>query len=162
MTEQLDKEVQAIKAVLTALEPLPADIRTNVLDYVTRRLRIVVGPASNAPSFETPAMEREAQPPASAIHIEKFKEQKKPKSANEMAAVVAYYLGNLAPAQQRKATVNSKDIETHFKIANFPLPKQVRVTLQNARNAGYFDSVGDGEYKLNAVGHNLVAHNLPP
>ena len=164
MTEQLDKEVQAIKSVLAALEPLAPDVRANVLDYVIRRLRVVIGPLSPLGSQEAAAAtlpERAVQPSRVGIHIEKFKEEKQPKSANEMAAVVAYYLANLASQPQRKATVNSKDIETYFKIANFPLPKQIRVTLQNARNAGYFDSVGDGEYKLNAVGHNLVVHNLP-
>ncbi len=78
-----------------------------------------------------------------------------------MAAIVAYYLMNIAPHDKRKETINQKDIVTQFKIASFPLPRQVRVTLQNAKNAGYFDLVGDGEYKLNAVGHNLVAHSMP-
>jgi len=52
-------------------------------------------------------------------------------------------------------------VETYFKIASFPLPQQLRMTLPNAKNAGYFDLAGDGEYKLNAVGHNLVAHSMP-
>jgi hypothetical protein len=78
-----------------------------------------------------------------------------------MAALVAYYLGNLAPEGQQKATVNTQDIETYFKIAKFPLPEQIRVTLQNARNAGYLDPAGEGAYKLNAVGHNLVVHSMP-
>ena len=78
-----------------------------------------------------------------------------------MAALVAYYLANVVPVSDRKQTVSAKDVETHFKIAGFPLPKAVRVTLQNARTAGYFDSAGEGEYRLNAVGHNLVVHNLP-
>lgn len=44
------------------------------------------------------------------LHIKTFKEQKKPRSANEMAAVVAYYLGNVTAAGQRKGTVNQRDI----------------------------------------------------
>ena len=78
-----------------------------------------------------------------------------------MAAVVAYYLANVAAPGERKERVTQKDIETHFKIAHFPLPQHPRVTLPNAKNAGYFDLVGYGEYKLNAVGHNLVAHSMP-
>ena len=35
------------------------------------------------------------------------------------------------------------------------------MTLPNAKSAGYFDAVGNGEYKLNAVGHNLVVHSMP-
>ena len=78
-----------------------------------------------------------------------------------MAALVAYYLSNVAPEQDQKKTVNQKDIETYFKMAEFPLPNQIRVTLPNAKAAGYFDAVGEGEYKLNAVGHNLVVHSMP-
>ena len=162
MTEAIDHEIAAIKAVLAALEPLDAGIRANVLDYVLKRLGIVTQPP--AISDATPPMP--APPPApafagGAIHIKALKEQKKPHSANEMAALVAYYLANVAQASDRKQTVSAKDVETHFKIAGFPLPKAVRVTLQNARTAGYFDSAGEGEYRLNAVGHNLVVHNLP-
>jgi hypothetical protein len=77
-----------------------------------------------------------------------------------MSALVAYYLSDLAPPQNRKRTINTKDLETYFKIADFPLP-DFRFTLNNAKAAGYFDAVGEGEYKLNAVGHNLVVHSLP-
>lgn len=36
------------------------------------------------------------------VHIKTLKDQKKPRSANEMAAVVAYYLKNMAPRTKRK------------------------------------------------------------
>jgi ABC-type tungstate transport system substrate-binding protein len=77
-----------------------------------------------------------------------------------MAAVVAYYLSELASPDKRKKRINAIDVETYFKIADFPLP-EIRFTLPNAKAAGYFNAVGDGEYELNAVGHNLVVHNLP-
>lgn len=162
MTEVIDQEIAAIKAVLAALEPLDAGIRANVLGYVLKRLGIATQP----PASLDATLPMPAPPPAppfsgGAIHIKALKEQKKPHSANEMAALVAYYLANVVPASDRKQTVSAKDVETHFKIAGFPLPKAIRVTLQNARTAGYFDSAGEGEYRLNAVGHNLVVHNLP-
>lgn len=167
MSEPVDQEVEAIKAVLTALAPLSERARASVLEYAMRRLGIPPIPSSALPT--TPIAESD-QPPvqvgasgtgSGAVHIKEFKEEKGPRSANEMAAVVAYYLENLAPHTDRKGTVNQKVIKTHFKIADFPLPRQVRMTLPNAKNAGYFDLVGDGEYRLNAVGHNLVAHSLP-
>ena len=80
---------------------------------------------------------------AAVTHIQQFKDDKKPRSANEMAAVVAYYLANLASAGSRKGAVTHRDIETHFKIAHFPLPQHPKATLPNAKNAGYFDLVGD-------------------
>ena len=83
------------------------------------------------------------------------------KESHTLALIVAYYLSNLAPEAGRKKTVDQKDMETYFKIAKFVLPKQIRATLPNAKAAGYFDSAGDGKYKLNAVGYNLVAHSMP-
>jgi hypothetical protein len=165
ISESLDKEIEAIRAVLAALAPLAPDARAGVLDYVLKRLGVsqslapattttgagsAAGPASVLDTTKTPA-----------THIKDIKSEKKPRSANEMAALVAYFLSNIVPHEQRKQTVNSKDMETYFKIAEFPLPEQIKATLPNAKNAGYFDLIGDGEYRLNAVGHNLVAHSMP-
>ncbi len=152
MGEPLDQEIEAIKAVLGALAPLSEKARASVIDYVTRRLDLT------SPTPKLVAVDDRLPP---AVHIKAFKEQKRPRSANEMAAVLAYFLANVAPQDQRKQTINHKDIETYFKIAAFPLPQHLRATLPNAKNAGYFDLIGGGEYKLNAVGHNLVAHNMP-
>lgn len=166
MSESIDQEVEAIKAVLTALAPLSEKARASVLDYVVKRLSVqplLANPQQGLAVGDTPAsrLVHQGAPGTGPVHIKTFKEGKRPRSANEMAALVAYYLANLAPPGEKKATLNQQDIETFFKIAGFPLPKQVRVTLQNAKNAGYFDLVGDGQYKLNAVGHNLVVHSMP-
>ena len=169
MAEHIDQEIDAIKAVLQALEPLRGDVRASVLGYVLQRLQIVLAPsvqtsASGAPgalkdataSSAEPGNEQQTQP----VHIKVLKEKKKPRSANEMAALVAYFLANLAPKTERKDRITTKDIETYFKIAEFPLTK-TQFTLPNAKGAGYLDAVGNGAYKLNAVGHNLVVHSLP-
>ena len=164
MSEPVDQEVEAIKTVLAALAPLSEKARASVLDYVVRRLSVPSLASVPAPPDRggIPALQSAGgESGESPVHIKQFKEEKGPRSANEMAALVAYYLANIAPPGGRKASVNHKDIETHFKIAGFPLPGHVRQTLPNAKNAGYFDHVGEGEYRLNAVGHNLVAHSLP-
>ncbi len=167
MSEAVDQEVEAIRAVLTALAPLSEKARTSVLEYVARRLGLPTVSSGGLPPPPSREGSQAAQhgggspPGADAVHIKQFKEAKGPHSANEMAAVVAYYLANVAPPEDRRGTVNQKTVETYFKIAGFPLPGHVRQTLPNAKNAGYFDLVGDGEYRLNAVGHNLVAHSLP-
>lgn len=165
MPEIVDKEIEAIRCVLDALTPLSGKARLSVIQYVTGRLDMSpVDTSQQASSPFPPGIQDsshagyEAAPPQ---HIKQFKEQKAPRSANEMAALVAYYLQNLAPVDERKKTITQKDIETYFKIASFPLPKQVRFTLVNAKNSGYFDPAGAGEYRLNAVGHNLVVHSMP-
>jgi len=160
MADHIDKEIEAIKVVLGVLEPLPSNIRVNVLQYVIGRLQIVLDVKqlgeSNTPAAPPPPPQQGAQ-----IHIKGFKEQKKPHYAVEMAAVAAFYLQNLAPSSERKDRISTRDLETYFKIAEFKLPTKPQFTLPNAKAAGYFDAVGNGEYKLNAVGHNLVAHSLP-
>lgn len=78
-----------------------------------------------------------------------------------MAATVAYYLTEVAPTSERKDEVDTEDMVKYFKQAGFPLPKAPRMLLTNAKNSGYFDSGTAGGYKLNPVGYNLVAHNLP-
>lgn len=166
MAEPTDPEIDAIKVVLSALSPLSEKARASVLDYVTRRLDLTarltsVEVSARADALPATAVGSAIAPDASVPHIKQFKQGKNPRSANEMAAVVAYYLANVAAPGQRKGTVNQADVETYFKIASFPLPKQLRVTLGNAKNAGYFDLAGEGEYRLNAVGHNLVAHGMP-
>lgn len=93
--------------------------------------------------------------------IRTLKEQKQPTSADEMACLVAYYLDTLAPPTERKKEISSKDLDKYFKQSGYRLPKRMPQVLVNARSSGYFDSTGDGKYKLNPVGHNLVVHNLP-
>lgn len=164
MPEDIDKEVNAIKAVLTALEPLRPEVRVSVIDYVVRRLQIhAEKEALGIASKEGVALLEEIRPErgASPTHIKALAEEKAPRSASEMAAIVAYYLENLAPPKERKDRITTKDINTYFKIANFPLPKKTQFTLPNAKGSGYLDAVGNGAYKLNAVGHNLVVHSLP-
>jgi hypothetical protein len=168
--ELIDKEIEAIKVVLRVLDPLPPDVRSSVLAYVRRRLQMPVDqiqhtPISGAQAPDAAAAVRSdaavVERPMMPTHIKALKEKKDPRSASEMAAVVGFYLANLAPQKDRKDRITTKDIDTYFKIAEFPLPKKTQFTLPNAKAAGYLDAVGNGEYKLNAVGHNLVVHSLP-
>jgi hypothetical protein len=137
---------------------------------VLQRLQVVLAPATQtlASGLSTSAVdvpgsriEETAEQRTSPIHIKDLKEQKKPRFAIEMAALVAYYLANVAPKSDRKDRITTKDIETYFKIAEFPLPEKTQFTLPNTKAAGYLDAVGNGEYKLNPVGYNLVVHSMP-
>jgi hypothetical protein len=51
-------------------------------------------------------------------------------------------------------------LQDAFRLARRPLPARTSFTLTNARNAGYLDSAGEGQFRLNAVGYNLVEHAL--
>lgn len=160
-----DRELDAIGAILGALEGLEGESIQRVLDYVFGRLSIArpssitVGqPVSVVPN---PPVNRETPHPSHQPSIRDLKEEKKPESSNQMAALVAYYLSEIAAAGERKEAINSSDLERYFKQAGFKLPKAIPQALPNAASAGYFDSVGHGLYRLNPVGYNLVAHGLP-
>lgn len=163
---ETDVELKALSTVLGTLTPLEPDVQTRVIDYVLQRLGLAgravgSGAPSRPASFDTSVSEAQTlMPPVSDIRS--LREQKKPKSANEMAALVAYYLTYAAPEAERKEEISAKDIRKYFHQANFRLPGDATMTLVNAKNAGYLDAgPGRGSYRLNPVGYNLVAHRLP-
>ena len=79
-----------------------------------------------------------------------------------MIAVIAYYLAHLAPEKEQRDFITGDDATKYFKQAHFPLPTAPpNVTLSNAKNAGYIDARDRGQYHLNSIGYNLVAHKLP-
>lgn len=150
---------QAIDEIILALQSLDQNSRITAINAVCEHLSI---PLIEKTKIESPS-ETIQHPTKTMVtplqDIKSFKEQKQPSSANEMAALIAFYLSEMA--QDRKAEVEVDDMVKYFKEAEFPLPKVLQVLLQNAKNAGYFDLVGGGKYKLNPIGYNLVAHNLP-
>jgi hypothetical protein len=170
--ESEDEELAAIKTVLRVLTPLKPMARDDVIEYVFRRLEIIApaaaGPAQPvAPQPASPtapaAPTSQSSLPNSPTDLCSLTEQKRPKSANQMVAVLAYYLANFAPTDQRRDYIVADDIKKYFPQANFELPTGPHnMTLVNAKNAGYLDVLGTGQYRLNPVGHNLVTHKLPP
>ncbi|HKW29335.1 MAG TPA: hypothetical protein VJT54_08375 [Verrucomicrobiae bacterium] len=163
-----DPELQAMQQVIKALESLENDARTRVLTYVFQRLGLSLAASKPNPlPLETQPPVPVASPAApvpgetTVADIRSLKEAKQPKSDNQMAALVAYYLKEVAPVNDRKDAISQEDIEKYFKQAGFPLPNRPAMTLVNCKHAGYFDSAGVGLYRLNPVGHNLVAHGMP-
>jgi hypothetical protein len=166
MSIDVEKEIEAIGTLLKALGPLEPKARQSVLDYVIRRLDIplpstqvgAIPSKTSLPPSETPLIPRDL---TEQVHIKDLVGEKKPSSAIEMATLIAYYLSHKAPQKDRKQTINTKDLEMYFKIGGFKLPTKPQFTLTNTKKAGYLESVGDGEYKLNPVGYNLVVHSMP-
>jgi hypothetical protein len=157
-----DVELQAIHAIIEALKPLAEQERRRTLEYVAGRFGLLpVQQPSSLAAQEAVATDQPRQQPTSYIQdIRTLKETKAPKSANEMAALVAYYVSELAPTGERNRQINKADIERYFKMAGFRLPADAGFTLVNAKNAGYLDNAGGGQYTLNPVGYNLVVHRL--
>ncbi len=172
MEEEKRREMtfgRAIDTVLSALEPLDAATRGAVLRAVCDKLGINI----EKPSERAGQQERVAEPqgmrpepalPAKNLgstDIRTFAQEKSPQSLIEKAALVAYYLAELAPQDDRTDSIGKEDIRRYFKQAGFPLPNRPEQTLVNGLHAGYLERVEEGRYRLSPVGHNLVAHNLP-
>jgi hypothetical protein len=159
--DSVDRELTAIGRILDALDGLDGESVQRVLDYVFGRLSIA--PARHVKSIPsalphaTPTEARDIR----RTSIRDLRDEKQPESSNQMAALVAYYLSEIADDSERKEAVNTSDLERYFKQAGFKLPKSLPQTLPNAAAAGYFDPTSGGLYRLNAVGYNLVAHGLP-
>lgn len=174
-TADVDPELTAIRAILSALSGLGPAEKDRVLDYVFRRLNLS-RPAAATPAAP-PAVSAQTGTPEQVIppnplsnaggsnlmtDVRSFAATKKPSNDIERVAVVAYFLAEVGGAADKKASITSEDVTKYFKQAGFPLPARPRQTLHNAKNAGYLDAAAEtGAYKLNPVGHNLVVHGLP-
>jgi len=160
-----DSELEAIVTILRALDGLEGESIQRVLDYVFGRLSIgqVRAGASSPATTISPsaAVSTDFRHSHTQLSIRDLKEEKRPESSNQMAALVAYYLSEIAPETERKPSINAADLEKYFKQAGFKLPQKIPQTLPNAAAAGYFDAAGNGLYQLNPVGYNLVVHGLP-
>jgi hypothetical protein len=171
MTEKKTTLGQAIDQIIDALNALDPDARQTAIDAACSHLGIKTNrgqaPSTSQFSASTLTPSIRTTPPAPGgetrkrVDIRSLKDQKQPASAKQMACLVAYYLQELAPDTEQKQTVSSQDIEKYFKQAGFKLPKALEQILPDAKSSGYFESAGRGEYKLNAVGYNLIAHSLP-
>lgn len=156
-----DKELQAIGSIMGVLTPLDEGERSRVLEYVLKRLEMATirTPASSPREISNAATTSGTT--WTVKDIRTLTAEKQPRSANEMVALVAYYLSELAPEGERSDVVNLDMIRRYFKMAGFPLPSVLRNVLPNVSAAGYLENVSRGEYRLNPVGYNLVVHGLP-
>lgn len=155
-----DDELQAVQSIVSTLEPLGGDARQRVLLFSLNRLgikKIAVPAVAIAVSGKPPKKKAAAGPQT----LRDLRREKAPRFATHMAAVVAYYLSALAPAEERKNGIGHQDIKAYFKKAGFKLPKSVTDVLIHARQSGYFEYLGDEQYKLTPQGRDLVVNDLP-
>lgn len=160
---------EAIDAIVNALTGLDEPSRPIAIKAACEKFNISLGSVqSSAPkptipvtSGSTPSVLSPDIPTDAVTDIKTLKDSKNPSNDLEMVCLVAYYLKNFAPTDERKLEIQSEDIEKYFVQAQYPLPKVPKQALLNAKAAGYLDSTGRGKYKLNPVGHNLIAHSLP-
>jgi len=152
---------QANDEIVSALMGLDDNVRQTAIIAACAAVGVDTPIAKARESNSETEKETSSTSESNLSDIRTLTTQKSPKSAIEMACVVAYYLRHVVPESERKSEIGFADIEPYFTQAGFPLPKAPRQVLVDSKAAGYFDTTGRGAYKLNPVGHNLVAHTLP-
>ena len=163
----------AAKAVYEQLRELSKDRQERVLRWVIESLGITPIPLAGAAigtisqlssppigdSMHGAGVLRQATAPIPDIRT--FAAQKAPTSDNQFAAVVAYYYRFVAPEQDRKDSIGGAVLQEAARLAGRKRLANPRQTLANAKNMGYLDSPGRGEFTINSVGENLVALAMP-
>lgn len=151
-----DPELTAINIMMDSLADLDGDARSRVLAYIFGRLG-VIQQIQQLPSQAAATRNNET----AFTDIRSFASEKKPLTVIDRSAVVAFYLSEIAIEPERRRSIGQEEITRYFKQAGFPLPGSPSMALVHAKNAGFFELEGPGQYRLNAVGYNLVAHRMP-
>jgi hypothetical protein len=132
MAEDEYPELAAIATLLKTLHPLKEDERARVINFVFQKLGIAALPprsrdheiAESPDLAKTLGTQLNTKPNAGTqfTDIRSLRDAKKPSTASQMVALVAYYLEHLAPEDERRAFVTADDIKPYFNQAGFELP----------------------------------------
>lgn len=174
MTETKLTLGKAIDQIIEALGSFDDKDRKAILGTVCSHLQIDLGASSPAAGsakhdaqgqmpekITAPASPHMAKLAEHGLDIRRLKDDKKPSSARQMACLVAYYLQDHAPTNDRKDSITIADLEKYFKQAGYKLPEKLEQLLVDCKRSGYFESAKRGEYSLTRVGYNLVTHSMP-
>ncbi|MCS3726976.1 hypothetical protein [Bradyrhizobium betae] len=157
----VNNEFDAAKIIAETLAGLDRPQQERALRFASEALGLKA-PEASAPAgrqAEHLASVENVREPARALDIKQFTEAKAPQSDQQFAAVTAYYYQFEAPAHARRESIDAELLSEAARLATRKRPS--RYALNNAKNAGYLDSAGHGEFRLNTVGENLVAITLP-
>jgi hypothetical protein len=166
-------EFDVAKAIVDHLKPLDEAMRIRVYRWVAESLAIPLQSShghprlsdnragTSPPSVASSPSELEAQPESKTPDIRSFFSQKQPRTDIHFAAVVAYYFRFVAPLAERRESINSTLLQEATRLVDRERLAKPSQTLTNAKNQGFLNNTGRGEYSINSVGENLVAMTLP-
>jgi len=95
--------------------------------------------------------------PAGKPSAEQFAADKSPTNVMQKCVIAVYYLRETIEMQK----VTTQAVLTFFKYLSWPVPADLRNTLQQAGSAGWLDTADGENIKLTSSGENLVEHGLP-
>jgi len=184
-------EIEAMKVIAEKMEPLSDSERARVLTWAAAKYSITVNVGSLPSASASPSSQSQpsAQPKnsqsaangtkpktskkaKSIIAMDKslnltppgktsaadFASSKAPGNAMQKCVVAAYYLRDTI--EMDSVTVSA--VYTFFKTLGWPIPTDLKNTLQQAGTKGWLDTKDSEDIKLTSMGENLVEHSLPP
>ena len=163
-------DLEAVRILTETLEPFDSKERERIIRWTMEKLGMTNAmPGGSSPASIPPEQNQVKVSPITQdrqqirkTDIKTFIESKSPKSAIQIATVVAYYFRFEAPSDKRKDVINKDDLVDAVRKADLTRPQRPEQVLVNAFHAGYLDrSEEKGQYQINAVGENLVAMTLP-
>jgi hypothetical protein len=156
----------AAKEIVAALQGMDKPSQALAMRFASETLGLSFGTVTQAPTTPIISPSTSACPSSVPIvghsmDIKQFTVTKAPKSDQQFAAVISYYYRFEAPEAQRKETIDAEVLLEAARLAGRKRPPKPNITLNNAKNSGYLDSVSAGKFRINSVGENLVAMALP-
>lgn len=159
-------DFDAAKAISEQLKDMDKERQQRILRWVAESLGLPLHIKAHEGHVEKPAGHEQVlhipPPPSSGqVDVKIFVNSKKPKSDVQFATTIAYYYQFEANSAERKQTIDSKMLQDAARLCGRDRFKRPLMTLTNAKNQGYLDAAGRGEFRINTVGENLVAMTLP-
>jgi hypothetical protein len=160
-------DLEALRSVVTALEPFDAPDRERIVRWACEKLAIAVpgaSPVRAEPQVPTPPTSLPSTVPVQPSvkrDLRTFIAEKAPASDTHFATAVAYYYQFEAPESERKNAITASDLTEACRLADRARLQYPGQTLRNAMRDGLLDRAERGAFKVNAVGENLVAMALP-
>ncbi len=155
----------AAQNIVAELEGMPSEQQSLALKFASETLGLQVPKTTPPPGSplhsSQPTPPHEASGADHSTDIRSFTAMKAPNSDQQFTAVVAYFYQFEAKPEERKETVDAETMKEAARLAGRPQVKRWNMTLTNAKNSGYLDGAGSGQFKLSSVGENLVAITLP-
>lgn len=167
MTQQASNEFDAAKVIVEALKGLDPQQQDRAIRFASEsvglRTPTTLPASAPAPIASVPVGEgpQAATQNRVVVDIKQFVDSKSPASDQQFATVVAYFYRFTAPEEHRKQSINAEDLKNAARLVGRKQPGNALATLNNAKNSGYLDSAGKGQFEINSVGENLVAITLP-
>jgi hypothetical protein len=179
-------EVKAIETIDTALGALDPAERERVLEWAQKKFGgpfiptvahhpvspsaqpVAHAPAASAPKAKPKAVTKKSKTilsmdknlnlnPSGKASAAQFAADKSPTNVKEKCVVAAYYLRDVLEVEK----VTAQGVLTFFKHLSWPVPSDLKNTLQQAGTAGWLDTSDSDDIKITSSGENLVEHDLP-